>query len=326
MARTARLLELMITLGTRPRFTVQELAAAFGVSRRTMLRDLHALSELGVPLVATPGPHGGYALASPFPGRRTLPLSLTADEAIGMILSYEAFLRYAESPFAAQSVSAITKLRAALPPDVVRELDRIADHVAVLQATRDYRAPLLTDVLAAALDGAHLRIVYDSRSSVSERVIYPHGLFAAQGYWYCACFDYRRRANVSLRVDRFHAAERVTGYDTPPRVPVRDWLDVVEREETPGLPLRARVTPRGMKSVDLASLFGRIAVDEAGAGLIDARIPESEVDYFASRLLPLGTDVVVESPPQLIAALRRMAQDLAALYRDYADPPPPTAG
>src|ERR671927_182672 len=101
MARTARLLELMITLGTRPRFTVQELAASFGVSRRTM------------------------------------------------ILSYEAFLRYAESPFAAQSVSAITKLRAALPPDVVRELDRIAAHVVVLEPTRDYRAPLLADLLAA---------------------------------------------------------------------------------------------------------------------------------------------------------------------------------
>ncbi len=180
--------------------------------------------------------------------------------------------------------------------------------------------------MAAALDGAHLRIVYDSRSGVSERVIYPHGLFAAQGYWYCACFDYRRGMNVSLRVDRFHAAERVTGYDTPVRVPVRDWLDVVEREETPGLRLCARVTARGMKSVDLASLFGRIAVDETGAGLIDARIPESEVDYFASRLLPLGTDVIVESPAQLVAALRRVAEGVAALYRDCADPSAPKVG
>jgi predicted DNA-binding transcriptional regulator YafY len=270
---------------------------------------------MGLPLVATPGPHGGYGLV---PGRRTLPLALTADEAIGMILSYKAFLRYAESPFAAQSVSAITKLRAVLPPDVVGELDRVAGHVVVLEPTRDYRAPLLADLLAAALDGAHLRIVYDSRSGVSERVIYPHGLFAAQGYWYCACFDYRRGMNVSLRVDRFHAAERVTGYDAPARVPVRDWLDVVERGETPGLRLCARVTARGMKSLDLASLFGQVAVDESGAGLIDASIPESEVDYFARRLLPLGTDVVVESPPQLTAALQRLAEGVASLYRDGA--------
>ncbi len=63
MSRTERLLELMIRLRTRGRFTVQELADECGVSRRTMLRDLQALSELGVPLASTPGPGGGYTLA-----------------------------------------------------------------------------------------------------------------------------------------------------------------------------------------------------------------------------------------------------------------------
>jgi predicted DNA-binding transcriptional regulator YafY len=63
MSQAARLLEVLFRLRARPRFTVQELADTLGVSRRTMLRDLHALSAMGVPLVATPGPGGGYALA-----------------------------------------------------------------------------------------------------------------------------------------------------------------------------------------------------------------------------------------------------------------------
>jgi predicted DNA-binding transcriptional regulator YafY len=45
VSRTARLLELLVRVQTKPRFTAAELAEEFGVSRRTMLRDLGALSE-----------------------------------------------------------------------------------------------------------------------------------------------------------------------------------------------------------------------------------------------------------------------------------------
>jgi len=127
VSRTARLLELLVRVQTKPRFTAQELADEFGVSRRTMLRDLHALSGMGVPLRSTPGPGGGYSL--PRGGRRLSP-SLTVDEAIALIVFYEGFLRYPDCPFSAQSLSAVTKLRAALPSEVVAELDRLRRHIA----------------------------------------------------------------------------------------------------------------------------------------------------------------------------------------------------
>jgi biotin operon repressor len=185
MSRMERLMEVLIKLQTKPRFTVQEMADELGVSRRTMLRDLQALSEMGVPLAAAPGRYGGYRLITQ---RRLLPLSLTVDEAIGMVLSYEAFLQYAQSPFAAQSLSAITKLRNAMPPDVVRALDRIHQHVVVLGSEQRYSAPHLAEILRAAVDGVHLRIVYDSTSGESERLIFPYGLFASGTY------PYRRRS------------------------------------------------------------------------------------------------------------------------------------
>ncbi|MBV9279633.1 MAG: WYL domain-containing protein [Chloroflexi bacterium] len=311
MSRTERLLEILITLQTKSRFTVGDLAGEFGVSRRTMLRDLHALSEMGVPLAATPGPGGGYSLIR---DRRLLPLSLSPDEAIGMVLSYEAFLQYAPSPFAAQSLSAVTKLRHALPGDVIRELDRVHQHVVVTEPVRSRPAPCLPDVLQAALDGVHLDIVYDSRSGVAERRIYPYGLYAAGGLWYCACHDYRRGEKISLRMDRFRSVQRAEGPERPPAVSVRDWLRATRGDPVPLLRLRARVTPSGAKNLELETLFGEIPLNERGEGTIDASIPESEVDYYASRLLTLGADLVVESPPALIQAIRRKAREIAALY------------
>ena len=311
MSQAARLLEVLIRLRDKPRFTVQELAVTLGVSRRTMLRDLHALSAMGVPLVATPGPGGGYALAR---DQRLPPLALTVEEALGMLMSYEAFLRYAQSPFAAESLSAATKLRGLLPPDVIGELDRLRRHVAVIERPRDYTAPLLGELLRAAVDGAHLRVAYDALSGRSERVIFPFGLYALAGFWYCACYDYKRGANLSLRADRFVSLARVMGPEPPPHIPVAAWLDVVERDDGGGLPLRVVVTSRGMRRADLPVPFGRLRPAGEHGGVIEGAIPRSEIDWYATRLLSAGTDVLVESPPELIAALRHQARALAALY------------
>jgi predicted DNA-binding transcriptional regulator YafY len=312
LSRTARLLELLIRVQTKPRFTAAELAEEFGVSRRTMLRDLSALSAMGVPLRSTPGPGGGYSL--PRGGRRLSP-SLTVDEALALIASYEALLRYPVHPFSTQSLSAVTKLRAALPKDVVAELDKLRRHVFVGGPVRDYEAPLLGELLSAALDRAHLKVTYDSiESGVTERVIFAYGLYASQGYWYCVCFDRRREMNVPMRADRFLSAERVEGFEPPPELSIQGWLSEAREAVSERLRVRARVTERGRKSFELTTLFGTIAPDEGGSGTIEAEIPLSEIDYYASRLLSVGTDVTVEYPPELVEAIQNKASEVVRLY------------
>lgn len=315
MARAARLLEMLIRLRGAPCLTAQELANEFGVSRRTMQRDLRALANLGVRLAAAPGPGGGYTLAR---DQRLAPLTLTVDEALGVLLSYDAFARYAPPPFVAEGagLSAATKLRAALSPDAVRELERLGRHVAILARPVGDPAPLLGDLLRAALDRAHLRVVYDSKSGRSERIIFPFGVYAMGGCWYCACHDEKRGGNVSLRADRVVALARVEGdHARPPHIPMARWLDVVERDDGRGLPLRATVTPRGLLSYDLRALFGPIRPDGRGGGVIEGAIPRSEVAWYASQFLAAGPDVVVESPPELITAIRAQADTVAMLYR-----------
>lgn len=317
MSRTERLLELMIRIGVTPRFTVGEMAQEFRVSRRTMLRDLQALSAIGLPLAATPGPHGGYTLVRP---QRLVPLSFTADEAIGLVLSYEAFVHYAASPFATQSVSAITKLRAALPPAVVRDLDRLRKHVAVVNVPRTYAAPLLPDLLQAALDGVHLHVVYDSKSGMSERLIYPFGVLARQGFWYCACFDGRRQAHVLIRADRVISLARREGLDRPGPYTLQEWLDLPEHTTDCTLLLRASVTARGMKLLEWGAFGDGLTVTEQGTGSIDMPITASEIAYYARLFLRMGPDATVETPPELIGAVQQLAQETLAHYERQATP------
>ncbi len=81
MSKSKRLLELMMTVNRKRKFTVKELAREFGVSSRTILRDLQELSELGVPLYSEVGPHGGYQVLNE---RMLPPIAFTEEEAVAI--------------------------------------------------------------------------------------------------------------------------------------------------------------------------------------------------------------------------------------------------
>jgi hypothetical protein len=46
----------------------------------------------------------------------------------------------------------------------------------------------------------------------------------------------------------------------------------------------------------------------------ESEIPLSEIGHFAERFLALNTDLIVESPPELVAAIWEKARAVAKLY------------
>lgn len=76
--RAARLLHLLMLLQNRGRMTTAQLSAELEVSRRTILRDLDAMTEAGLPIVVLRGAGGGVELGF---GYRSRQIALTGEEA-----------------------------------------------------------------------------------------------------------------------------------------------------------------------------------------------------------------------------------------------------
>lgn len=306
------------------RFTVQSLADEFAVSKRTMLRDLQALSELGVPLTSSPGPHGGYQLIR---NQKLPPLSLTAEEAIALVASYESLHEYAETPFDVDTSASMAKIRAALPSQTAERLDAVRACLVILGARRTYVAPYLRPLLDAAINKRYVRIRYDSRSGASTRVIYPFGLFASNGFWYCGCFDYKRNAHLSLRVDRVLEVMETVRPDElgalrpPDPITFRQWLQTRETAADNTVTLRAKVTTDGVRFADWTEFVPYFTVHADGTGSIEMEIRPEDIDYYAWVFIRVGSEAVVIHPPELVTAIQHKLTELWSQYRPAAPLP-----
>ncbi|WP_276353166.1 helix-turn-helix transcriptional regulator [Cohnella caldifontis] len=312
MPKSKRLMELMMTVNRKRRFKVQELADEFGVSKRTILRDLQELSELGVPLYSEVGPHGGYQVVR----ERVLPpIAFTEEEAVAMFFAVHALRHYSSLPFEAESASALSKFYLHMPGDVRDRIDGMKHRVDFVTPTRRGDAPCLSVLLDAAVKQRVLLIEYESKDEEeSRRRIQPVCLYAHNGFWYCNAYCFLREGFRVFRCDRIRRAEpdadakpldlgdvRLSRrFAAEPREPVR---------------LRAELSRAGVQRCEgelwLAPL---LRVREDGSGLIDGGVPRGELPFFAEFFIGLGSEARLIEPAELKTEIRRRLAEMLERY------------
>src|SRR5690348_1952568 len=120
MRRKSRLFALAEALrARRTGVTAAELAERFGVTLRTIYRDLEALQDAGLPLRADRGRGGGYALDKAY---QLPPVNFNAREGALLVALARMAVEQRLMPFHGAIARAADKVRAALSTSAQREL------------------------------------------------------------------------------------------------------------------------------------------------------------------------------------------------------------
>lgn len=314
MSKARRLLELMMAVNRMRRFKVRELAEEFGVSTRTMLRDLQTLGELGVPLYSETGPHGGYQVLRE---RSLAPIAFTEGEAAAVFFAVHALRHYAELPFEAESASAERKFYLNMSGDIRERIDGMKDRVDFLAPKRRAGAPCLGLLLDAAVRGQALRIEYAAKDgAVETRRIRPALLYADDGFWYCTAYCCKREAYRVFRCDRIRRAEP-DGSELEPIDPEAARTARRERAESgERVRLRARLTAEGVRRWESRHwLAPMVEAAGDGGGTVDAEVPRTDLPYFAELFIALGSEAEAVAPGELRAEIRRRLAERMERYR-----------
>jgi predicted DNA-binding transcriptional regulator YafY len=310
--RADRVLAMLLLLQARGRVTANELADRLEVSRRTVYRDVVALSAAGVPVHADPGPNGGIELMA---GWRTDLTGLTASEVEALFTSAAG----------AQFESAMGKLAAALPGESGRRAGRIRERLLVDSAgwgRRGAVSPHLRVVQDAVFGDRRLHLTYRrAEAQIVERDVDPLGLIIKAGVWYLlADVDGERRLFRLSRIEAAHAL------DAPARRPKRFDLARAWREQSAHWESgRAgyEVVLEVANCDDLALVLrvaGERVVGRPRGGVVRLAFPALEP--AAAFVSSFGARVEVVQPHEVRAELARRGAELVTLYGTKKGRPP----
>ncbi|MFO0547860.1 MAG: HTH domain-containing protein [Polyangiaceae bacterium] len=205
MRRQARLFASAEYLrGRRTGVTAEALAERFGVTIRTIYRDLDSLREAALPLAAERGRGGGYALERSY---SLPPVNFSAREAALLIAVGQWFSTMRVVPFTATLESAMDKVRSALSSSSQRELIAQLETLKFLGVPARPSSPEVRRAVEQAwFESLPLEIAYVSKDFI---------------------VSVRRVRIITVLMDRFETILECEDLDSAERRPFR--LDRIDR-------------------------------------------------------------------------------------------------
>ncbi|ASB87403.1 MULTISPECIES: helix-turn-helix transcriptional regulator [Bacillus] len=314
MSKAKRLNEMMMMVNRKKRFTVGELAQDFGVSKRTVLRDLQELSEMGVPLYSETGPHGGYQVINE---RILPPIAFSEDEAVSIFFAIHALRHYISLPFDAQYESIKKKFYLNLAGDIRETIDSMKDRVDFFSAYQQKdEIPFLRVLLDAAIRQEVVMISYEANGVCSKRSIQPIGIYANQGKWYCPAYCFLRRDYRMFRCDRIGSAE--PDEETEPidlaDVDLKNRFSVLAPPEDM-LELYIELTEKGVEQFGSVKWpYIELHRREDGSGVLSGYISKRDLSFFSGHLISYGREAVIKKPSELIQKTKEVLIDMLNQY------------
>ncbi|GAB3742471.1 HTH domain-containing protein [Hymenobacter agri] len=209
MNRIDRLFGITTLLQTKKHVPAEQIAEQFGISVRTVYRDIRALGEQGIPISFEP--NRGYFLVQ---GYFLPPVSFTPEEANALVLLEAIAGVLADTTSRAHAATALHKVKAVLRAPEKTRLEQFTSRIELhvpeyAPGPANYLAPLQT-----AIAGRHVvDLTYcDKSGRASQRRVEPIGLAFYNFAWHLVGWCQLRQDYRDFRLTRI---EQLTATGSP---------------------------------------------------------------------------------------------------------------
>lgn len=206
--RLQRLDRLTARLKADEPLTIETIAVEFGISCRSVARDLQVLRERGLPVETERGRGGGVRLHWSWGIGR---IALSYREAVDLLVSL-AIAQQMKSPILMANLEPIhRKLMASFSPEQRRKIRHLRSRILIGQSASpfiltgyDHPSEKVVEVLHQTflMMKAALIIYRNEAGRRTSRMVEPHYLLLSYPVWYALCWDRLREAVRTFRCDR----------------------------------------------------------------------------------------------------------------------------
>lgn len=306
-----RLLSIVVYLLNRDLASASALAERFGVSARTIQRDMEAIGLAGIPVVSVQGPAGGYGIMEGYKLDKRL---LSADDLFFIVTA----LRGIAGTLDDRRIEDAAEKMSGLLPDscadgFAERAEKLHIDFSMLGGDGGQRAAFKT-VQAAVDDGRLLRMEYtNNRMERETRTVEPMTIVFRWRSWYLYAYCRLREDYRLFRISRIRNPRPLPErFRRRPRS-CEDFFRDFDPEKTGKttelkLLFSAEVVPL------VEEFFNREDLERAEDGSLTARARMPEDGWMYGWILSYGAFVEVLEPPHVRERVKDAAAKIAKKY------------
>lgn len=297
-----RLMEITILLLNRKTVTAGELAERFGVSTRTIYRDVEVLSSAGVPVYMSKGNGGGISLLEDYALNKAM-LSNQESESLLLALKTMQATKYPEVDTVLENVSAIFKNAA--------NTDWVTIDFAGWSSFPNERNKF-SDIKNAIFKNKIIEFDYiNANGEKSHRMIEPERFYFNVHTWYLTAFCLNKRERRVFRLSRIKNVKVLDQiFEKRSISPAQEQQ--IQGYSKPFVKLKLRFSPQVLHRLYDEFDDSLFTYDEDGNVIVDVAFPEDEWVY--GFILSFGSYVEVLEPVHIKEIVISRMKDAVKIY------------
>ncbi|HRE51621.1 MAG TPA: YafY family protein [Flavitalea sp.] len=308
--RFDRIIAILIQLQSKRIVRAQDLADRFGVSLRTIYRDVRTLEASGVPISSEAGI--GYSIQE---GYKLPPVMFTKEEAMSFIAAEKLMPHFTDKSLGSYFQSSMYKIKSILrwsEKDMFDSLDR---NLVVQQNHSLFREsiPNAQELLIAGIvQKKQVDISYQGFESeaVTRRTIEPIGMYHEHQFWYIVAYCLLRKDYRKFRSDRIFSIRLLDQPFAGSHQPLDYYLQEEDRLDKTKVVIR--VNKKTAKYIQRSRQFyGFVSEEDRGEVIEMMFMVGLNEDFFSRWYLMFGDQAEIVEPESLKAEVAGLLKKIA---------------
>jgi predicted DNA-binding transcriptional regulator YafY len=314
MNKFDRVISTLILLQTKKIIKASNISERFGISLRTVYRDISTLKNAGIPIIGDPGI--GYSIMD---GYRLPPIMFNEGEALALLTAEKFIGKITDKTTQASYSEAMTKIKAILRSTDKQSLAVLEDSISFSNYTLWENKSYLQDLFKSIASKVVLKIDYQKADgSTSNRKIESIGCYHQYNNWYLVAYCQNRAAYRTFKMNRIlHLQVLGQHFDTE-HISLQAYIDQQtqawkdqQQFQTVEVAFNKSILQHAERRKYYFGFVEQVEEEE----VVRMKFLNSSMEFIARWLLQFGNRATVLEPLELKDRIKELATELYEHYQ-----------
>lgn len=314
MNKFDRVISTLILLQTKKIIKASNISERFGISLRTVYRDISTLKNAGIPIIGDPGI--GYSIMD---GYRLPPIMFNEGEALALLTAEKFIGKITDKTTQASYSEAMTKIKAILRSTDKQSLAVLEDSISFSNYALWENKSYLQDLFKSIASKVVLKIEYQKADgSTSSRKIESIGCYHQYNNWYLVAYCQTRAAYRTFKMNRILHLQVLEQYFDTEHISLQNYIDQQTqawRDQQQFQTVEVAFDKSILQHAERRKYYFGFVEQVEEAEVVRMKFLNSSMEFMARWLLQFGNRATVLESLELKNRIKELATELYEHYQ-----------